>query len=134
MPSKNRPYPLPYDKSLKEKARSLRSNPTPAEKLFWKALKQMPFYKLRTFYRQKPIGSYIVDFYCHRFRLVIEIDGHSHGETETKINDQKRTEYLESQGLTVLRFTNQEVVKNTEAVMAKLEEIISEQKIDVKKH
>ena len=62
MTSKNRPYPLPYDESLKEKARTLRSNPTPAEKVFWKALRQMPFYKSQTFYRQKPMGSYIVDF------------------------------------------------------------------------
>jgi len=128
MASKNRPYPLPYDGPLKEKARVLRSNPTPAEKLFWKALRQMPLYKAQKFYRQKPIGSYIIDFYCHHFGLVIEIDGHSHGETETKINDQKRTEFLQSQGLTVLRFTNQEVEGDIEAVMVKLEEFILKRK------
>ncbi len=128
MTSKNRPYPWPYDGPLKEKARTLRSNPTPTEKLFWKALRQMPLYKSQTFYRQKPIGSYIVDFYCHLFGLVIEIDGDSHGETDTKINDQKRTEFLEAQGLTVLRFTNQEVDKNIAGVMAKLEEFILKRK------
>ncbi len=124
MASKNRPYPFPYDGPLKEKARLLRSNPTPAEKLFWKALRQMPFYKAQKFYRQKPIGSYIVDFYCHQIRLVIEIDGNSHGETETIIYDQKRTQFLQSQGLTVLCFTNREVEGNIEAVMVKLEEFI----------
>lgn len=128
MTPKNRPYPLPYDESLKEKARNLRNNSTPAEKLFWKALKQMPFYNSLKFYRQKPIGSYIVDFYCHQFRLVIEIDGDSHGETDTKINDQKRTEFLRSQGLTVLRFTNQEVGENIEGVMKKLEAFILKDK------
>ena len=128
MNSKKRPYPLPYNEPLKEKARTLRSNPTPAEKLFWKTLRQMPFYKSQTFYRQKPIGSYVVDFYSHQLKLVIEIDGHSHGEIETKINDQKRTELLESKGLEVIRFTNPEVEKNIEAVMKKLEEIILKRK------
>jgi very-short-patch-repair endonuclease len=130
MASKNRPYPLPYDGSLKEKARSLRINPTPSEKVFWNALRQMPFYKSQKFYRQKPIGSYIVDFYCHQFRLVIEIDGESHGQTKTIINDQKRTQFLQSQELTVLRFTNQEVEGNIEAIMVKLEEFILEKRID----
>ena len=88
----------------------------------------MPFFESQTFYRQKPIGFYIADFYCYRLKLVIEIDGDSHGETETKLNDQKRTEFLESKGLVVLRFTNQEVEKNLEAVMSKLEEFILERK------
>jgi very-short-patch-repair endonuclease len=53
---------LSYDASIKEKARTLRNNPTPAEKVFWNALRRMPFYKLLTFNRQKPIDPYIVDF------------------------------------------------------------------------
>ena len=130
MAPKNQPYPLPYDKSLKEKARMLRTNPIPAEKLFWKTLRQMPFYKSQKFYRQKPIGSYIVDFYCHQFQLVIEIDGDTHGETETKVNDQKRTTYLQSIGLTILRFTNQEVKENIEGVIVKLEGFILKKKLD----
>ncbi|MBT3858010.1 MAG: endonuclease domain-containing protein [Nitrospina sp.] len=89
----------------------LRTQPTPAEKLFWKQLKAMPFYKSLAFNRQKPVGSYIVDFYCHKLRLVIEIDGHSHGETRAIVSDQKRTKILESKGLTVSRFTNAEVEK-----------------------
>jgi len=115
---------LSYDASIKEKARTLRNNPTPAEKFFWDTLREMPFYKSLTFNRQKPIEPYIVDFYCHRLQLVIEIDGDSHGETETRINDQKRTAFLESQGLTVLRFTNLEMNKNIDGVMQVLENFI----------
>lgn len=82
MPSKKRS--LPYAANLKEKARELRNQPTPAEKKFWNGLRKMPFYESLTFNRQKPIGSYIVDFYSHRQKLVIEIDGDSHGTTVTK--------------------------------------------------
>jgi len=61
---------------------------------------------------------------------VIEIDGDTHGETETKVNDQKRTTYLQSIGLTILRFTNQEVKENIEGVMVKLEGFILKKKLD----
>lgn len=88
----------------------------------------MPFYESITFNRQKTIGSYIVDFYCHQFRLVIEIDGDSHGQPLTQSKDVERTEILESRGLAVLRFTNLEVEKNIEAVMVKIEEFIEKEK------
>ena len=61
---------------------------------------------------------------------MIEIDGDTHGETETKVNDQKRTTYLQSIGLTILRFTNQEVKENIEGVMVKLEGFILKKKLD----
>ncbi len=73
MKRKNLPPHLPYDKSLVERARELRNNATPAEKLFWHYLKEMEFFQEFTFNRQKPIGHYIVDFYCHQLRLVIEM-------------------------------------------------------------
>jgi very-short-patch-repair endonuclease len=72
----------------------------------------MPFYESLTFNRQKPIGNYIVDFYCHRFRLVIEIDGDSHGQSENQKKDIERTRFLQTHGLTVLRFSNSEVEKS----------------------
>ena len=97
---------LPYAANLKEKARDLRNQSTPAEKRFWNGLRKMPFYESLTFNRKKPIGNYIVDFYCHRLHLVVEIDGDSHGQTETQLKDIERTRFLQSQGLTVLRFTN----------------------------
>ena len=128
MPSKKRPRKHPYSPFLKNKSRQLRNQPTPTEKQFWHCLREMPLYEAVIFNRQKSIGNYIVDFYCHQFRLVIEIDGDSHGQLLTKTKDIERTEFLESQGLTVLRFTNAEVEKNIEAVMMKIEAFIEKGK------
>ncbi len=128
MPSKSRPQKLPYNALIKERAQNLRIQSTPAEKHFWNSLRKMPFYESTTFNRQKPIGNYIVDFYCHSFQLVIEIDGDSHGKPVTQSNDMKRTEFLEAQGLTVQRFTNREVMDNIEAVMIEVENFIKKGK------
>jgi very-short-patch-repair endonuclease len=128
MPTKKRLPNLTYSPLLKKRSTKLRNLPTPAEKHFWNCLREMPFYEALTFNRQKPIGRYIVDFYCHRSQLVVEIDGDSHGESLTQIRDVERTEYLESQGLAVLRFTNREVEGNIEAVMLKVEEFIDMKK------
>lgn len=117
---------IPYNKNLLPKARELRNNPTPPEKTFWNALRKMPFYRAAKFNRQKPLGKYIVDFYCHRFRLVIEIDGDSHASESARKYDQKRTDFLEAQGLQVVRFTNREVPENIEGAMQTLEEIIGQ--------
>ena len=128
MTSKKRPRELPYSPHLKERAKELRGQPTPAEKHFWNSLRQMPFYKTIVVNRQKPIGDYIVDFYCHQFQLVIEIDGDSHGQPLIQEKDIERTEFLEAQGLTVLRFTNREVEERVEAVMIQLEELVEKEK------
>ncbi|MBI4383271.1 MAG: endonuclease domain-containing protein [Nitrospinae bacterium] len=122
-----RPH-LPYNKALNEKARRLRNNPTPAEKSFWNALRRMPFYPEAAFNRQKPIGEYIADFYCHRFLLAVEIDGDSHGEDKTIAYDARRTACFEALGLKVLRFSNREVEANIGGVMAKVEETVRERK------
>ena len=95
---------LPYDKRLTALARENRRNPTPAETLLWQKVlrgKQFEHYK---FLRQKPIGAYIVDFYCAELRLVIEIDGDSHAEQIEY--DAQRTRFLNSLGLHVLRYAN----------------------------
>ena len=115
---------IPYDPSLKEKSRQLRNNPTPAEKHFWNTLRTMPFYQDNTFNRQKPFGNYIVDFYCHEQQLVIEIDGDTHYEDQALVYDQKRIEFLESQGLRIIRFTNQEIMRSIEGVMEILGKMI----------
>jgi very-short-patch-repair endonuclease len=128
MTSKKRPREHPYSPHLKESSKELRGQPTPAEKKFWNSLRKMPLYETTVFNRQKPIGNYIADFYCHRFQLVIEIDGNSHGSEFAQNKDSKRTEFLESQGLTVLRFTNREVEDNVEAVMVKVEAFIGKEK------
>ena len=75
------------DPLIFSKARELRNKSTPAEQVFWLRLKeQFPGYKFR---RQHPISIYIVDFYCHKFNLVIEIDGSFHDSEEAKLNDKK---------------------------------------------
>jgi very-short-patch-repair endonuclease len=99
---------LPYEKRLTALARQNRLNPTPAENLLWQKIlrgKQFGQYK---FLRQKPIGAYIVDFYCAELRLVVEIDGDSHAEQLAY--DARRTQFLESLGLRVLRYANRDVL------------------------
>ncbi len=99
---------LAYKPYLKDLARKLRNNSTLSEVLLWKYLsrKQMMGY---SFYRQKPIDNYIVDFYAPDLMLVIEIDGNSHDFEETQLNDPIRQEKLESFGLHFLRFSDMQV-------------------------
>lgn len=107
---------LPYNPKLKAIARQLRNNMTPAEMTLWQHLKgkQMAGYD---FDRQKPIDEYIVDFYCKRLKLAIEIDGSSHDSEESQIQDRYRQSRLESLGVRFLRFQNSEVRHETEAVL-----------------
>lgn len=105
---------LPYDKNLTTLARQNRNNPTQAERTIWREIlrkRQLARFK---FLRQKPIGRYIVDFYCSELRLVVEIDGDSHAETVEY--DKERTRFLKSLGLRVIRYTNDVVLNNLEGV------------------
>jgi very-short-patch-repair endonuclease len=113
---------LPYDKALKPKSRQLRSNLTDAEQKLWQHLcrKQINGWQ---FYRQKPLGPYIVDFYCAAARLVVELDGSQHFEPEHQEADRKRDEYLRGLGLTVLRFDNRQVLLEMEAVLEVIRQI-----------
>ena len=97
----------------KAHARALRKNPTEAERSLWKhiRLRQLEGQKFR---RQQPLGSYIVDFVCFEKRLIVEVDGGQHAEQVT--SDADRTAWLEAQGFRVLRFWNQDVLGNIEAV------------------
>ena len=95
---------LPYNKNLKEPARELRENMTDAERCLWARLRLKHLGYM--FCRQKPIGDYIADFYCHKARLVVEVDGGQHFTEDTASNDRVRDEYMRSLGLTVLRFSN----------------------------
>ncbi|MBO5436936.1 MAG: DUF559 domain-containing protein [Thermoguttaceae bacterium] len=88
---------------LHENARFLRKHMTNEEKKLWyQALSRYPV----RWYRQKVIGLYIADFYCHRAKLVVELDGNQHFTEAGKIYDENRTAYLESHGIDVLRFKN----------------------------
>ena len=106
------------DPLIFSKARELRNKSTPAEQVFWLRLKeQFSGYKFR---RQHPISIYIVDFYCHKLKLVIEIDGSVHDSEEAKLNDEKRQNDLENLNLTVIRFTNNQVKNEIELVIEKI--------------
>jgi len=112
---------LPYNKNLKQHARQLRNNMTDAERCLWAKIrmKQLNGYQ---FYRQKPIGDYIVDFFCPRAKLVIEVDGSYHLVGEKIEYDRIRDDYMSSLALRVLRFTNSEVLTNIEGVVEKIRE------------
>jgi very-short-patch-repair endonuclease len=89
----------------KERRRELRVKQTPAEELMWEQLRQKRCGGVK-FRRQVGIGSYIVDFYCYEGKLAVELDGTIHEDPEIKAYDEARTRYLRSQGIEVLRFTN----------------------------
>ena len=102
-------YLIPYKHSNVALARNLRKNMTPWErKLWYEFLREYPV----RFQRQKPIGNYIVDFYCAKARLVIELDGSQHYNKFDMIKDRIRTEKLEEFNLTVLRIPNNEIDEN----------------------
>jgi very-short-patch-repair endonuclease len=114
---------LPYDKRLTILARQNRKTPTLAEHLIWtQVLSHRQFAKYK-FHRQKPIGRYIADFYCAELKLVIEIDGHSHAEQADY--DQQRTDFLNSLGLKVLRYTNGDVQHNLSSIFDDLARVIA---------
>jgi very-short-patch-repair endonuclease len=106
-----------------EKAKELRKNMTETEKILWQYLRKDKINGLR-FRRQHPIDIFIADFYCHKAKLVIEIDGYIHNHQ--KEYDIGRTEELKKYGLKVIRFTNEEVLKNIEKVVEKIDAEISE--------
>jgi len=114
---------LRYSKSLKEYSRSLRVHMTEVEKLLWEKIrgKQLKGYQ---FYRQKTIGNYIVDFYCPRAKLVIELDGGQHYSSEGEAKDTVRDGYMKGIGLRVLRFSDKEVFENTQGVLERIWEYL----------
>ncbi len=101
------------------KARSLRKEMTPAERKLWNCLKHRQFHGLK-FRRQHPIEIFIVDFYCHEKKLVIEVDGPVHKVKTHKEYDISRTAELEKFELTVLRFTNDEIMDQISEVLVKI--------------
>ena len=100
-------FHLPYNPALVTRAKELRKNITPAEKKLW--YQYLKTFKYRVL-RQRPIHHFIVDFYCPHLRLVIEIDGDSHLGEDAQAYDAERSCALEGYGLSVVRFTNQQVL------------------------
>jgi very-short-patch-repair endonuclease len=103
------------------KAKELRSRLTNAEKILWEELKGNKF-NGQKFRRQHPIGIYIVDFYNHKNKLVIEIDGGYHDNAEQKLIDFTREEFLKLNGLKVIRFKNESITQNLSFVLEKINE------------
>jgi very-short-patch-repair endonuclease len=107
---------LDYNKKLKTNARRLRSNSTDAEILLWSRLRGKQLLNVQ-FYRQKPIGNYIADFYAPLGKLVIEVDGGQHYEENYLQKDQERDFFMEQQGLKTLRFNNLQVLQSINDVI-----------------
>jgi very-short-patch-repair endonuclease len=116
---------LHYDSRLKSNSRQLRRSLTDSEALIWFKLRRKQILGVQ-FYRQKPIGDYIVDFYAPKVRLVVELDGSQHFLPKQQAYDSKRELYLKAQGLTVIRFHNLQVLQETRGVLEVIYRIVCE--------
>ncbi len=108
-------YPSPPE--VRRRAKELRWPLTPAEAVLWARLSNKQLRGLK-FRRQHPLRHFILDFYCHAHRLVVEVDGEVHQFQQPY--DQARTDWLEQHGFKVLRFDNQVVLKNTAEVLRQI--------------
>jgi len=110
---------MPFQsKAATERARTLRRDSTDAERLLWRGLRNRTF-ATHKFRRQHPIGRYFVDFVCIERALIIELDGGQHAERFAA--DEVRTAFLEARGFRVLRFWNNDVMSNTDGVLATID-------------
>ena len=106
-----------------QKAEELRNRMTPAEEVLWKLI-HINEWKLK-FRRQHPIWNYVADFYCHKLKLVIELDGGIHEQEEVKKYDEARENHLKEFGLTILRFKNEQVLRNSDEVLKEIAQTIA---------
>ncbi|MCX6326293.1 MAG: endonuclease domain-containing protein [Bacteroidia bacterium] len=106
-------------KNIFLRAFELRNNMTVAEKVLWEELKKKDIFKAR-FKSQHPIDIFVVDFYCHKYRLAIEVDGEIHQTEEVSEYDGGRSHDIEKLGIKILRFTNEEVIENFELVKQRI--------------
>lgn len=102
-------------------ARELRDNMTPAETKLWEALRNKQLSGLK-FRRQHPVSRYILDFYCFKKKLGIELDGGYHSEKTQQFYDKDRTKNLEELGIQIIRFTNEDVLQDLDRVLNKIRE------------
>ena len=114
---------LRYKSNLKPISRRLRSDMTECERLLWSRLRRKQLEGVQ-FYRQKPIGGYVVDFYAPAVKLVVEVDGSQHHDPIHTENDVHRDESLQSQGIRVMRFTNFQVLRELDAVVWSVWEVL----------
>ncbi len=119
---------IPYFEKLKPYSRQLRSNSTECEKLLWNKLRKKQIMEVQ-FYRQKPLATFIVDFYAPSIQLVIEVDGGQHFSKKESIHDQEKDTYLQQLGLKVMRFTNHEIRQELQGVLETIYQYVREKKI-----
>ncbi len=116
------------DREQRDFARTLRNDPTGAEKRLWHFLRAQ---KLRgqKFRRQAAIGSYVVDFVCFSTKLIVELDGPQHLEPDAVEHDQRRTNWLAARGFRLIRFRNQQLDENIHAVVDEIGHVLAELKM-----
>ena len=101
----------------KEFRKELRNNSTIGEKVLWDKLKGSKFLDLK-FRRQYSVGKFVLDFYCTKLKLGIEVDGSSHNQIDSEEKDENRTKCLESEGIRIIRFKDYEIIENVENVLS----------------
>jgi very-short-patch-repair endonuclease len=114
-----------YNPKLKEYARQLRNKSTKAEIRLWQHLKRDQLRRY-DFHRQKPIDNYIVDFFCNKLKLAIEVDGYTHQLEEVMVKDEIKERKLNELGIHVLRFNDEDVMKDIENVIRVIEQYMNE--------
>lgn len=115
-----------YNGKLRYLANKLRKEMTKAEACLWKYALRASKMKGYQFRRQRPVLQYIADFMCKELKLVIEVDGLTHQWEETAARDLQKSNDLEQAGFKVIRFTDEEVLKNMNAVIEKIKRVIEE--------
>lgn len=114
---------MQHNSKLTSRAQALRKSMTKEERRLWyEYLHNYPY----RFRRQETVGNYIVDFYCAAAKLVIELDGSQHYEQKGMEYDERRSAYLNSLGIYVLRFSNMDILENLRGVCDKIDMVISE--------
>ena len=116
---------------IMDRAKQLRRRMTEPEKIVWEIIRENAILGLK-FRRQHPINSYIADFYCHKVKLVIEIDGETHNQESAKLYDENRTNVLNSFGIEVIRFKNTDIQTNISLVKKEIEKKCKDLLIDLK--
>lgn len=110
---------------LSKLAKEMRKNPTQSERVLWNILRK---YRIKGFLfrQQHPIYIFIADFYCHKIKLVVEVDGDVHFNDESQEHDDGRTGEMEKFGIKVIRFTNEQVLYNQDIILKQINEFITE--------
>jgi very-short-patch-repair endonuclease len=113
-----------HRRNILEHCRAMRNAPTDAEDRLWRRLRNRQLERVK-FRRQHPVGPYIVDFYCHETNFALELDGSGHEDSDQADYDQNRAAELESMGIKVMRFWNNEVRDNMEGVLDAIREALT---------